>query len=778
MARHRLSKGVLLSSSLLTLCLLGYFSPYSFSAGSPAEGEPRQGETPGEGGGRPRPERCRSCPDPSPQKIYAPTIALPDAPGSQIVLNCRSSKEMEVTPTFYTAEGEAVAGDTFLMRPAEIRFVEIKELIPAGHRGRRSWGGVSFSYTGNVFEMWAQIALRGPGGAGTTDVTFSVLDGRGSEVQEAVWWAPERAASVIALGNSSASPIRTSVRYSDGESRDVSIAPFATEYVRKERGDRNSPAGGVAEGVRLTTEGPAGSLRAVGVVASGNGRFASSIRFYDPQAAVQPHLFATNLRLRGAAPRMVLKNTGDAELSAQPRFRPAGGEGDAVVELPALTLRPGEVADVDLRPLAEAAARRADLASVSVQVVNSGAPGSLVGALYSPGAGVGYDVPLRDSGRARNLTGSYPWRIDRDYTTVVTITNVGDQPASFLVDVRYGGGGSYFLAPRELAVGETATFDLREMLAGRRPDDNGKQFPAGLRAGQFHWSVTATPGTPRLIGRAEVVSASERVSSSYSCPICCPDNGPYGGFTGSSQLFVDGFAARNTSGDYIDCYSNVVATSSIPMTSIWTWQTSVATNNPFSGGSTTLHGEAAGSTTLSGDYYVTEYDDDGMDCYNYSHPAQDDMPVQVQCTKPTGETTASGGWASSQGLGTVHKWNQTLAPASPGFSGRSVTEQGFGVNIDTCHFTGSAFPKAQLSGGTWPVNSSNVWGPDYIGYTPTAVAYYRQSGRAPCGSIIGQRMLINCSTGALSYKEHNIGADINTTTVRSYRNGQSVLRSW
>lgn len=571
---------------------------------------------------------CPNCPEPTRQTIYAPTIGLPGVPTGQIVLNCRSSKIIEVTPTFYTAEGAAVAGDAFQMQPAEIRFVEIKSLIPAEHRGRRTWGGMSFSYTGNALEMWAQISLRGAGGADSTDVTFSVLDGRGSDVQEAVWWTPEGGAAVIALGNSSDTTIRTLVQHSDGESRQIDIAPHATAYVA--RGIGHSP-GGVAEAVRLTTAGPAGSLRAVGVVTSQNRKFASSLRFYDPGAAAQPHLFATNLRLKGAAPRMVLKNTGDGEISARPRFRPAAGEGSGVVELPAVGLKPQEVVEVDLHPLTDAAAGRADLDSVSVQVANTGVPGSLVGALYSSdrARGLTYDVPLRDSGPVRNLTGSYPWRVDQDYTTVVSVTNVGDQAARFHVDVRYP-GGSYYLAPRELAAGETAAFDLREMLAAGREDNNGRLLPRGLKSGQFHWSVTATPGTPQLIGRAEVVSSSQGVNSSYSCPVCCPDNGPYGGFAGGgSQLFIDGFAARNSSGEYVDCYFNYTLPTSFDMMQMWTGSLSVASNTPTSGNWTKVYGEGYGLTRLYGEYFVTEYQNDGMDCYNNSHWAMAETPVEV-----------------------------------------------------------------------------------------------------------------------------------------------------
>jgi hypothetical protein len=53
----------------------------------------------------PDPKQCPSCPEPSQQTIYAPTIRMTEATGSEIVLNNRSPKQKDITPTFYTEEG-------------------------------------------------------------------------------------------------------------------------------------------------------------------------------------------------------------------------------------------------------------------------------------------------------------------------------------------------------------------------------------------------------------------------------------------------------------------------------------------------------------------------------------------------------------------------------------------------------------------------------------------------------------------------------------------------
>ena len=114
-----------------------------------------------------------------------------------------------------------------------------------------------------------------------------------------------------------------------------------------------------------------------------------------------------------------------------------------------MAVAPGEIVELDLRPLLVVAATRSDLDSVTVTIENSGSSGSLIGALYSTErtSGVTQDVPLRDSGVVRNSTGAYPWRLDDDYASIVSITNVGKEAAQFAATVRYN-GGQYALQPR------------------------------------------------------------------------------------------------------------------------------------------------------------------------------------------------------------------------------------------------------------------------------------------------------------------------------------------
>lgn len=607
--------------------------------------------------------RCPTCSPTMPRMIYAPTIDLPEAAGSGIVLNCRSVHEMEATPTFYTSDGEAIVGDTIRLQPAEIRFVTIESLIPEEHRGRHIWGGMSLSYMGGLMEVWAQITLNGAGNRGSADVTFSVLNNLGSDTQEAVWWQPTPGKTIIALGNSSNNQIHTTVQFSDGDIREVDIAPFATRYIRR----NNSNNSASRQSAKLTTNGAAGSLKAVGYVTSNNGnsnRFASSIRFYDTLGVVQPKLFANNFRVKNAESHLLLKNTTTSSITAQAKFLPTDGNGEPIT-LPPVTLNAGEISEVNLQPLQAASATRNDLDSVSVQVDNSGAAGNLIGALSSKNqtTGVVYDVPLRDSGRLRNSTGAYPWRLDGDYTSIVTLTNTSNEPTQFRATVFYN-GGRYMISPRTLAVGETAKFNLKKLRDEGIPDVFGNTIPATAMSGQFTWSILRPTDSSRLIGRSEVVSRSNRVSSSYSCGQSCPDSGPsFRVDTTPIILFASG--SKNSNVQEVWSSPNGWE-SGYPGTipGLYTVDPTIAVSAMMQNGLMQTDGYAAGyAGWFSEPYTYSRYFDGGFDCFLDSYQQQDSGPIEVQnCDFPNnfrqvgpGTDTGNGvlhfeyAWGSSSG---------------------------------------------------------------------------------------------------------------------------------
>jgi len=259
--------------------------------------------------------------------IYAPLIEVADAASSEIVLNCRSAHDIDLTPTFYTMEGAAIAGEIIHLRPAEMRFVDTKSLIPQRERNRHHWGGMSLTYIGNLLEAWAQLTLKGLRGGGSANVFFAVVGQPRANTIESVWWMPRNAEAVIALGNSSDQTVHANLIFGNGESQDLDIGPFATEIVRS-RGEGlslSSSNESRPESVSISYTGATGSLIPAGFIGSARERFTSSIRFYNPPNVVQPNLYANNLRLKDATPHMVLRNTSTDFVNARPRFLTANG---------------------------------------------------------------------------------------------------------------------------------------------------------------------------------------------------------------------------------------------------------------------------------------------------------------------------------------------------------------------------------------------------------------------------------------------------------------------
>ncbi|MDX2039867.1 MAG: hypothetical protein SF097_01400 [Acidobacteriota bacterium] len=567
---------------------------------------------------------------PTNQTVYAPLIDLPGQTEAEIVINNRSSHNMEINPTFYSTSGQAFAASPMTLKPAEVRYFAIADLLPRG-LNRNQAGGVALSYQGSIMEVAAQLTLLGKERTGNADVTlYGAMDYR-STTQEAVWWMPNKGTATMILGNSSNLAISASLKFANGETREIKLDPYATEVVT--RRDVGRPIEGVPDSVRIEVAGPVGSLRAAGFVAAQDGRIISNIRYYDPQNIRQPHLFATRLNVKGNSLRLVLKNTGDAAITARPRFLPVSGDNSATVELHPVAINPHQAVEVDLKPLVTAANGRNDLDVVSVQVTNDGANGSLIGAL----SGVNqtkktvYDTPLRDIGPLRNSTGSYPWRLDGDYSTVISITNVGSEPAGFTATIKHE-SGKYMPQARILAVGETATFDLNKIRDEQIPDKDGNTLPKTAKMGQVHWSVLRGGDTVRLIGRGEMTSAARQVSSSYSCPVCCPDSfSELVASPNSPVILQNGFAEVYVDGIWLDCYNNIVGPYWYPYAVSWWCEDPAVVSFTTNGWPYTYNanGLLAGYTLTEASTTDVYYFDDGMDCYstNFTYTDPDDAMV-------------------------------------------------------------------------------------------------------------------------------------------------------
>ena len=458
---------------------------------------------------------CGGCSPLGNQQIYIPLIDLPESERGELVFNSRSPGAMNVTPVFYKRNGATVVADPVVIDAGEIRYVDIKSLLPDRYRNERDWGGFALTYYGANREMWSQFRFLDVNGGGSIDEFFTVKDESRAAAYEATWWAPEKNEVIIALGNISDTDTSANVTFGNGETKTVKLKPHETDLVRQ----KNKTQG--ADSVRIETTGAPGSIVPTGMITTGRGSFNSVIRFYDPSTAKQPNLYANGLRLAGVTPHVVLKNTTQSPIAVQPKVIPSGGKTGELI-LSQVSLNPNETKEVDLSELLATVKGRTDLDVASLEVTNWNAPGSVIGSVHEANErGTAYDVPLRDSGSIRSMTGAYPWKIDGDYKSLAYVTNITDEPVQYIVELAYN-GGKFTLGPRKLGPRETATYDVESIRDLQTKDMSGHTLPANVTQGQFRWAIHgATNGRIVLIGRTEMVSRNQKVSSSYSCPMDC-----------------------------------------------------------------------------------------------------------------------------------------------------------------------------------------------------------------------------------------------------------------
>lgn len=134
---------LLLLFTFSTLLLLS--TPYRTSS-APAAFHPAQ---------RSKKDRsCLGCSPPGNQQIYIPEMELPESPAGELVFNSRSPNTMSVTPVFYKRNGGIVVADPVQIDPGEIRYVDIRDLLPDRYRHEHNFGGFALTYFGTNREMW------------------------------------------------------------------------------------------------------------------------------------------------------------------------------------------------------------------------------------------------------------------------------------------------------------------------------------------------------------------------------------------------------------------------------------------------------------------------------------------------------------------------------------------------------------------------------------------------------------------------------------------------
>src|SRR5262249_54730938 len=147
-------------------------------------------------------------------------------------------------------------------------------------------------------------------------------------------------------------------------------------------------------------------------------------------------------------------------------------------------------------------------------------------------------------------------------------------------------------------------FDLRKIRDEQRTDAYGKRMPVSAQSGAFRWALRDARAGAHFLGRSEITSVSKKVSSSYSCNLCCTDS--YGsGWSdpGSLNLGIGSAANAAVNERMYDCYGDVYDEPAQPNS--WGYDAAVATAATVNGGAE-VDGVGDGSMYAVGTWSTVE----------------------------------------------------------------------------------------------------------------------------------------------------------------------------
>lgn len=351
---------------------------------------------------------------------------------------------------------------------------------------------------------------------------------------DAIVWAPDEKSEVnVALTNTQSSSITNVAISSDQEQKILSLGPRETRVVDLKNFLAKVKKSLRAALVSLEHDGAPGTLIATGFVVNRKSGFSSNLTFVDCGTVKSMKLAAAHVLLGPAKPDegfpsgtefrapLLIANTMHMPTDVQISVDYTLGDQAKRVQLNSITLAPLEVKQIELSREMARKGVTGPLDEAGVDISYDGMPGTVIGRLtsYDTGGDYSFDAPVKDPlAGANRSNGSYPWRLDNGYSTVLHLKNTTEKEVEAAVQVRYD-GGSYNPELVKLAPYQTVAVDIRLLKDDQQEDIRGAVMPKEVESGQVAWYETES-GT--LIGRAEVVNIEAGISSTFSCPGGCP----------------------------------------------------------------------------------------------------------------------------------------------------------------------------------------------------------------------------------------------------------------
>jgi len=729
---------------------------------------------------------CCSAHPPISRRMIATYYTTEEGFQSTLILNNKGPNQIVVTPILHSQKGQTFIASPIAVGGETSPEVDLNLLASIAGPQFRS-GSFEFTYEGRLVEVGGGLRIVNAEKSLIFDEQMLEPGMKFPSSQlEGVYAVPFEDSQVnLIMTNTTAQPIIVNgdAMFAGANGHhpiQSQLGAYQTQVINLPHGLVKKAS---ASAVSLNHNGGKGALLAIIHLQDANRGYSESINFTSPGGKTTER-HGAGLRLGRVnndplRPVIAVRNIGESATTVTATVPYSKQNGDrGTIKLPQVSLAPGEI---KLLNTSNPQLRRNDFATAGLEIKYTGALGSVIASASSVSQSGNhvFALPMKDPKIGLSSTGGYPWFIKESSSTVVLIKNVTDEPQQFMLSIVYL-GGQWGSDIRFLAPGQTFALDVRKLRDSQEKGVEGTVIPLDATSGHVSWSFRGKRDKT-LIGRAQTVDFNNGVASTYECQCVCPWETLEGQMAPASASVLPGDSLiYHPQGKYVDCFgrdrgwvnipqNEVALSSDSPQIADWS---SGLTVTAFSPGFTWLN---ASWTEYFG--HPEPVGPDLSECVFEEGTAECSGNMDVQCTVPTGETTSTSGWHTELLNITKFKWSATLTPFSTNFTGRTVTESTTlpPSGIDNCWFPGSEKdPFNSVTGSSWTVGSSNLYGPDSIGYSVAQVDYYMAQRRVPCGTRFTQEMSINCPDGSNFYRSNEVGADILTSTTP----GKVTLKSW
>ncbi|MCI0389379.1 MAG: hypothetical protein MOB07_11545 [Acidobacteria bacterium] len=492
--------------------------------------------------GKQEPTKCPACKQVDDHYVNIPYFSESGGMTSTLSLNNNMKEATEVKITVLNGKGESFEASPVTLQAESITRLSLKDLTRDA-RGDFNSGNIQIFYRGPALGVTSQVSVVSTRQRVSFESMASETMMFASSKLNGIAWVPDdRTQASVALTNVASSTLTvtaTGGRDPNKKVKPIKLDPRETrvidlkEFIDVRRGSSASAL------IRLEHDGAPGALITTGFALNEKTGFSCGINFVDPATVKSSRLAGARLRFgkandkegfpSGATFRapLVIANVSDVPTDARISVEYTVESGHNRVDLEPIMLAAREIKEIDLTREMEWRGVSGPVDNAGVDIIYSGAAGSVIGRLASVDASGDFcfEVPIKDplSGVNR-VGGSYPWRLDQGYTSILHLKNTIGETVYAMVQLRYA-GGTYHLERIKLEPYQTVAVDIKQLRDAQQKDIRGGIMPKDLIGGKVVWFEEKIGS---LIGRAEVTRLNAGVASSFSCGGYCPCPPNYG----------------------------------------------------------------------------------------------------------------------------------------------------------------------------------------------------------------------------------------------------------